>query len=310
MIINYIFISILLVVLMLMYFKIAKAFKIVDIPNERSSHKKETIRGGAIIILISVIISYILDYLNWELTLCICFVSIVSFIDDIKGLHQLTRLATHIITVSSILFLLDIFDLAWYYQLTIICFYIFWINAYNFMDGINGIMILYSIVCLSTFLFILKSNDTNFIILLIIASLVFAFFNVRIKAITFAGDVGSISLAVILGYLMLKLVIITEFWEYLMIFSVFIIDSSITILIRLSKRQNIFKAHRSHLYQLLANELSINQLKISIIYATIQIFTNIIVIICINNEMRGYLALLLIIQLISYIILRYFVQKK
>src|SRR5690606_40978152 len=97
------------------------------------------------------------------------------------------------------------------------------------------------------------------------------FFNVRKKAKAFAGDVGSVAMALFLGYFMAKTLILTENAFYLMFFMVYGIDAAITFFYRLSRKENIFQPHRTHLYEYLANELEMPHVAVSISYALVQL---------------------------------------
>ena len=149
------------------------------------------------------------------------------------------------------------------------------------MDGINGITACYSLVVL-ILLAIVNQNinfiNKNLIYYSIIATLVFGFFNFRQKAKCFAGDVGSVSIAFIIVFLLSQLIIKTGNIIYLLFLTVYGLDAIWTIIRRLIKKENIFKAHRSHLYQYLANENKVNKLVVSAVYGIIQLLIGIIVI--------------------------------
>ena len=120
-----------------------------------------------------------------------------------------------------------------------------------------------------------------------ISCLVFGFFNVRKKAKTFAGDVGSIAIAVFLAYFMLKLIFEKQQIGYLLFFSVYGIDAIVTILYRIKNKENILQPHRSHLYQYLSNEMQWSHVSVSLLYAVIQLAINCCVIVFIN---KGYMS--------------------
>ncbi len=315
--ITYIIIAIILIVIQILYFKLADRFNIIDKPNERSSHNSITIRGGAIIIPIALILTIILGITSWYLVMAIALVTIVSFIDDIKGLHQIPRLLSHLVATLLIFYATGLIGYSWYIQLIVAILFIGWINAFNFMDGINGIMVLNGLVSLSTFYYLSSNaNNRELLIILILSSLVFAFFNVRTKAKTFAGDVGSIALAFIMGYFMLDLILDSGRWEYILFFSVFGIDSVVTIIFRLKNKENIFEAHRSHLYQYLANELKHSHITVSFAYALIQFIINIIVILGIQYEYLNNFTTVLFLLLLGIIYLlvrrkfKYLIDKR
>src|SRR5690606_6410937 len=90
------------------------------------------------------------------------------------------------------------------------------------------------------------------------------------RAKCFAGDVGSVSMCFILLFAVLGLIFATGNPIYMLFFAVYGVDSVLTIIHRLMKRENIFEAHRSHLYQYLANEANGNRLVISTMYGLLQ----------------------------------------
>lgn len=310
----YIILISVLFVVELIYFRIADHYNIVDKPNHRSSHTSVTLRGGGVIFVIAMIIGCILGYTSIAFSLAVTLVGVVSFIDDIKPLSQLPRVSSHLIAVVLILFDLGMLETGMIYWLPVLLVLaIGWINAFNFMDGINGITVLYALISIISF-GILYQNDKSFDILVImgIACLVFAFFNVRKKAKTFAGDVGSVSIALFLSYFMIKLIFETGEIGYLLFFSIYGIDAVVTILYRLKDKENIFKPHRSHLYQFLANELKWPHILVAVVYSVLQLLLNYCVILMIDNNVLTIpvFALLLIGLTFLYTIVRILVLKK
>jgi UDP-N-acetylmuramyl pentapeptide phosphotransferase/UDP-N-acetylglucosamine-1-phosphate transferase len=182
-----------------------------------------------------------------------------------------------------------------------------WINAFNFMDGINGISVLYALSAIISFS-LLPIHETSLPLLITVglSCLVFGFFNVRTKAKTFAGDVGSISLALFLGYFMIKTIVQTGQIGYILFFSVYGIDAIITIIIRIKNKENIFEAHRSHLYQYLANEQGHSHVLIAVLYAVLQLLVNGIVI---YLEGLGELSLFVSLAILSALTVVYLVAR-
>src|SRR5690606_28923288 len=126
----------------------------------------------------------------------------------------------------------------------------------------NGITAMYSFAVL--LLLWLANREMGFVddrllYYTAIANGVFAFFNFRQKAKCFAGDVGSVSMCFILLFATLSLILATGNVIYILFFAVYGVDSVMTIIFRLLRRENIFKAHRTHLYQYLANEAGGNR---------------------------------------------------
>ena len=304
---------IILFCLQLFYFKIAEKYNIIDIPNERSSHTFITLRGGGIIFPISVIIAFITKDISWPIMLAISIVSIISFIDDINPVNLLPRFITHFSAVFLVLFDLEMLNVSTGIIILIVILMIGWINAFNFMDGINGITVLYTTVAIASFGFLSVNENSNHLFLVLGAACgVFGFFNIRKKAKTFAGDVGSISLAVLLGYLMIKTIKNTNQIGFILFFAIYGIDSVITIFNRIKNKENIFKGHRTHLYQYLANEMNISHVYVSLIYAFLQLIINITVIYLFKINKLTYLNIIIYISLLSlvYTLIRYKLIKK
>nr|WP_254882944.1 glycosyltransferase family 4 protein [Bacteroides cellulosilyticus] len=255
----------------LFYFRVADKFNIIDKPNERSSHSRITLRGGGIIFYFGALAYFLSNH--WEypwFMLALTLITFISFVDDIRSTSQGLRLVFHFTAMALMFYQWGLFSLSWWWIIIalIICTGI--INAYNFMDGINGITGGYSLVILGALAYI-NSEITTFVepalINTVLCSvLVFCFFNFRKKAKCFAGDVGSVSIAFILLFLIGRLIIKTEDFSWIILLSVYGVDSVLTIIHRLMLHENIGLPHRKHMYQLMANELKIPHVGVSLIY--------------------------------------------
>ena len=194
-------------ILMLLYFKVADRYNIIDKPNQRSSHTEITLRGGGIIFWFAALIYFSQNIqTNYFFFTGITLVSLVSFCDDINSLSNKIRISIHFFSITLIFYDLGVFTLMPFYGVAIAYILaIGLINAYNFMDGINGITGLYTLVVMGALLYVNKNIqfffDAVFIKYAMIASLVFLFFNYRKKAKCFAGDIGSIAIAFWVIYL-------------------------------------------------------------------------------------------------------------
>lgn len=327
---EYIIITILLFVLELVYFRIADKYNIIDKPNHRSSHTQITLRGGGIIFPIAFLLFLGWIFYQYEVNpnfeyiifpktyiifgIGLLSLSAISFLDDILDLSSKLRLAFHFLAVTLLIYFLGLFssDKIWFIPIVYV-FVIGILNAYNFMDGINGITGIYTLVALITFWYINKNLalfvDENFIIYPILASLVFLFFNFRKKAKCFAGDVGSMSIAIWLLALLGLAIIKTQNYQYLLFLSVYGIEVVSTIVQRLKLGENIFEAHRHHLYQLLANQMKWSHLTVSTLYGVLQLAINFIIIKFDLNFWQGFLFL--IVPLFSiYVFSKYHIFKK
>lgn len=271
----YIIILVLLFVAELFYFRVADKFNIIDKPNERSSHSRITLRGGGIIFYFGALAYFLSNH--WEypwFMLALTLITFISFVDDIRSTSQGLRLVFHFTAMALMFYQWGLFSLSWWWIIIalIICTGI--INAYNFMDGINGITGGYSLVILGALAYInseiITFVEPALINTVLCSVLVFCFFNFRKKAKCFAGDVGSVSIAFILLFLIGRLIIKTEDFSWIILLSVYGVDSVLTIIHRLMLHENIGLPHRKHMYQLMANELRIPHVGVSLIYMTAQ----------------------------------------
>ncbi len=271
----YLIVLVLLFGVELFYFKVADKYNIIDKPNERSSHTRITLRGGGVVFYFGALVYFLTSGFEYPwFMLALTFVAIISFIDDIRSTSQELRLVLHFSAMALMFYQWGLFSLSWWWIIIalIICTGI--INAYNFMDGINGITGGYSLVVLLSLAYINEEVtpfvEQDLIYTVIMSVLVFCFFNFRKKARCFAGDVGSVSIAFILLFLLGKLIIQTGDFSWIILLSVYGVDSVLTIFHRLMLHENIGLPHRKHLYQLMANELRIPHVMVSVIYMVLQ----------------------------------------
>ncbi|HCW11186.1 MAG TPA: UDP-GlcNAc--UDP-phosphate GlcNAc-1-phosphate transferase, partial [Bacteroides fragilis] len=254
---------------------IADKCNIIDKPNERSSHTRITLRGGGIIFYLGALAYFLTNQFEYPwFMLALTLITFISFVDDIRSTSQGLRLVFHFTAMALMFYQWGLFNLPWWTILValIVCTGI--INAYNFMDGINGITGGYSWVVLLALAFInvqiVRFVEEDLIYTMLCAVLVFNFFNFRKKAKCFAGDVGSVSIAFVILFLIGKLIIRTENFSWIVLLVVYGVDSVLTIIHRLMLHENIGLPHRKHLYQLMANELEIPHVMVSLIYMTSQ----------------------------------------
>jgi UDP-N-acetylmuramyl pentapeptide phosphotransferase/UDP-N-acetylglucosamine-1-phosphate transferase len=272
----YILLLILLFAAELAYFKIAERYNIIDKPNKRSSHTRVTLRGGGVIFYIGILLYFLLEGLQYPFFFIgLTLITAISFADDLRPQSSRLRLSVHFAAMALMFYQWGLYSEQWYFILVAVVVCIGILNAYNFMDGINGITGLYSMIVVGAFwyinLYTIHFIDDNLIYATLLALVVFNFFNLRTKAKCFAGDVGSISIAFIILFLLGLLVIKTGDFSYIILLVVYGIDSILTIIHRLILKENIFQPHRNHVFQIMANELKIPHVIVSLIYANLQI---------------------------------------
>lgn len=294
-----------LILLELAYFRIAGRFNIIDKPNMRSSHTTVTLRGGGVIFLFGVWLYaafFGMNYLWFILGLTL--IGIVSFIDDIHPLPNSVRLVCQIIAMGLMFYQFGLQWSDWWLVIIALIVCVGIINAFNFMDGINGITGGYSIAILLPLIYLNRTVDfirMDYLYVVGLCLLVFCFFNFRKNAKCFAGDVGSVTMAFILlfaiGLLMLK----TKDFSYIVLLAVYGTDSVLTICHRIQLRENLGQAHRKHAYQLMANELKIPHVVVSTFYMILQLLISAgLIFLPLNHYV--YLGIVLVILVLAYLL--------
>ncbi|WP_421941583.1 UDP-GlcNAc--UDP-phosphate GlcNAc-1-phosphate transferase [Pedobacter sp.] len=308
------FLLVILFVTELVYFKIADHYNIIDQPNHRSSHSTVTIRGGGIIFGIAGLLAFFLfgfNYLFFSIGLFL--IALISFLDDMHTLNNKVRLIVHGLSVMLLFTQLDVIYFPWYFTAIGAVVVIGTINAYNFMDGINGITGGYSLLLLATLFYIdqciIDFTSVELLLTVIISVLIFNFFNFRKKAKCFAGDVGSVSIAFIIVFLLGQLIFKTQNPIYILFLLIYGLDTVTTIFFRVMRKENIFKAHRSHFYQYLANEKKWPQLAVVGLYLLVQLIINLLILFVIQASLLSAL-LLLMLCLVVFVAIRLKVEGK
>lgn len=315
----YIFIFALLFVAELFYFRVADKCNIIDKPNERSSHFTIVLRGGGIIFSLAMVAwavmmvvqgnsSVVLDYLPFLIGLLL--VAGISFWDDVKSLPDSVRLVVQFVAMALMFWSMDILHWnMWWIVLIALIVCVGATNIINFMDGINGITAGYALAVLVPLW--LVNGMTNYIepsylVVAIIGVLVFCIFNFRPKgkAKCFAGDVGSIAIAFILLFAIGMLIVRTQDVTYLIFLLVYGVDGCLTIVHRIMLHENLGEAHRKHAYQLMANELKIGHVKVSLLYMFMQLVVSLgFIYLCPDTVLAHWLYLFgaLVILAVAYV---------
>ena len=258
-----------------------KKNSILDHPSSRGNHEESMPKGAGIILMPAIIISISLYFFiensintKWLVfLLSIFFLFLISLIDDIKSLPATLRLIVHSLCViisvyymkgdivsflgnSDITKELNLNESLLFYSLTllIILSWLWLINLFNFMDGMDGLTSLQMIFLALTINFFSLMNyfDQNFQFLsLVIFSTFLSFFrHNKPSAKIFLGDSGSIPCGYIAGFVLIESLLKQEpLFSILIILLYFILDSTITLFIRLIKNRNLFIAHSDHFYQ-------------------------------------------------------------
>ena len=279
--ITYGIIFIILLALEVVYFRIADRCNIIDRPNERSSHSTIVLRGGGIIFMLGLWIwaaFYGFGY-PW-FVVAVTLIAGVSFVDDIRSLPDSVRLVAQFVAMGLMFYQLDMLHWEmWWVVILALIVSVGATNIINFMDGINGITGGYALASLIPIYILNKEMgfvEESLVVTVILADVVFCLFNFRPKgkAKCFAGDVGSIGIAFILLFMIGQLIMRTGDVTYLVFLLVYGVDGCLTIIHRIMLHENLGEAHRKHAYQLMANELKIGHVKVSLLYMGLQLMVS------------------------------------
>lgn len=293
----YFFLATLLFGAELLYLNIARHFSIVDVPNERSSHTNlTTVRGGGILFWLAALGAFVYsDFAFPYFFLGLTLAAAISFLDDVRPVANRYRIGVQFVAVGMLLRETGLFvDTNWVLLVTLVVG-VGILNAYNFMDGVNSMTAFYSLITIGTAWYWQSwapvGVPNSLFALVIISLLIFSYFNARQQAVCFAGDVGSVAMAVIVLYILLRFVNYYHSYLPLLLLAVYGVDSVLTITHRIYLRQNIFRAHRLHLFQLLVHRLGWPHLRVSAMYALVQLFINGFVLLAMDWSMVAQLML-------------------
>ena len=327
----YIIIAILLLAVELIYFKFADKCNIIDKPNERSSHSTIVLRGGGIIFSFSMIAWAVMMMLQGNcismylpFLVGLLLVAGISFVDDIHSLPDSLRMVVQIGSILLMFWAIGLFSAfdSWIWTAVVILVALFFCvgatNIINFMDGINGITAGYALAMLVPMLILAVSGskfqvpsfiDPSYLIVAIIGVLVFSLFNFRPrgKAKCFAGDVGSIGIAFIILFALGKLMLATQDITYFVFFLVYGVDGAMTIFHRIMLHENLGQAHRKHAYQLMANELKMSHVAVSLLYMGIQLAVSLgFIYLCPNTVLAHWVYLVVagLVLAVAYILFK------
>lgn len=316
MLINQTILFLILLLIALIYYRYAKKVGIVDRPNHRSSHSEVTVRGGGIIFPIAVVLWWFVnDYIHTWMVIGIVWISTISLLDDLYTLSRKLRFGIQFMALSMAFYDLGLFEQQPYWSLPILYFIALGIiNAINFMDGINGITGLYSLAFFGSLLVVnqyMPIFDESLIQFVIMGVSVFLIFNLRKKALMFAGDIGSISIAYLMIYFLTQWYLAGHAWTIVFMLLVYGADSFLTLGQRLVRGEKVTEPHRSHLYQLMANQLGWQHVLIALGFAIAQLVINYFLFIQNQGHPDSILGfVILFLAALIYLSIKLPIQKK
>ncbi len=302
---TYFIIAVLLIIAELVYFKIADKCNIIDKPNERSSHTRIVLRGGGIIFVIGFWIWSAFNVFQYPCALAAVTIAAgISCVDDIHSLPDSVRLVAQFAAMFMVFQEIGMLHWnMWWVVLLGLVVCVGATNIYNFMDGINGITAGYSLAVLVPLLLINMMGEfvsESLIVVAILSVLAFSIFNFRPKnkAKCFAGDVGSVGIAFILLFMLGCLIMKTGDITWLTFLLVYGVDGCCTIVHRIMLHENLGKAHRKHAYQLMANELGMSHVVVSLIYFALQLVISLVMVYLIPDTVLAHWLYLIAVGIV------------
>lgn len=239
--------------------------QVLDRPNERSSHVEPTPRGGGIGVLAALVpaLAVVLVASDagppwWLLLLGTVLLAAIGFRDDLRGLPAGLRFAAQALAVGSVLALLpgELRLVSWLpiplERLLLGLAWLWFVNLFNFMDGIDGISGVEAVaIGLGTALVALAAGIAGLAapgLVVAAAAAGFLVWNWH-PARLFLGDVGSVPLGYVLGFLLLMLALHGQWPAALLLALYHWADATLTLLRRLMRGEKVWRAHRQHFYQ-------------------------------------------------------------
>ncbi|SOD90209.1 MraY family glycosyltransferase [Spirosoma fluviale] len=270
-----------------LHLRLARRYAFFEKLTERSMHQHTTtVRAGGFIFYLAALAAIWRDDNLVYFCLGLTALALISFWDDLADLPKRYRIVAQVLAVGLLLVQEGLLVSPWYVAIVVLLAGVGALNAYNFMDGINGMTAFYSLVTVGTLWFVegaVMGTTAALFPCVLIALAVFSYVNARPRAMCFAGDVGSISVGFIVLYGIVECISRSHSWLPVLFTAVYGADSLLTILYRLYLRQNIVQAHRLHLYQELVNVRGWPHLGVSALYAVVQLGINGLVIVAMNK---------------------------
>lgn len=249
--------------------RLLMARNVIDTPNSRSSHTQPTPRGGGVVVVLAVIAGIAILKMGaqaWPTDLfpiiIIAFLlGCVSLTDDIRNLSPGLRLLCQALAVGIALAIAPELVLTsipvlpfWLASLITAMIWVWFINLYNFMDGIDGITGVQTVtislgICLLGITGAISFDIVAPIAIIGVASLAFLFWNWA-PAKIFLGDVGSIPLGFMLGWALLYITHEGAWVAAVIIPGYYLADATITLLKRAIRGEKVWTPHREHFYQM------------------------------------------------------------
>lgn len=245
----------------LLLIRVLSSKGVFDIPVERSSHTTPTPRGGGIaVVLIILLLGVILGLIPLTILILFSVLAAIGWADDVYSMPPLPRFSVQLLSVAVALYLFPTLasvpglDLPNILGIMIVALgWLWFINLYNFMDGIDGITgvetlsISVGVIAVAT---VSGLADELILPAYLVGAATVGFLVVNWHpAKIFLGDVGSVPLGFILAWLLLELAHSGDLASAIIIPMYYVADATVTLLRRLVRKEKVWQAHKEHFYQ-------------------------------------------------------------
>ena len=292
--------------------------KMLDTPNQRSNHNKPIpVGGGMGFVPVMMLFLWLAEEgaISANFMIALAFITLVSFADDFRGLWIITRIAAQ---AAALFFIfkttvpVSLFaSLPVWVNMALAVLGVFWfMNLYNFMDGIDGLAVAEAMAISSGIALCAHYAGTLDLIypaqVVFAATSAFIFFNWQ-RAVIFMGDAGSISLGLILGCMLLKLATSGHIVAALILPAYFVLDASYTMIAKIRDGKKPWQAHSRHAYQLAVRTKGFSHQKTVILISLLN--ASLILMAVLSVKYDSYKIVLLILSYAcSALMMRYFMS--
>ena len=242
---------------------------VLDVPNERSSHTQPTPRGAGLVLIPCLCAAWAMSYpltgtpIAPEFLVAIAGVSLLSMVswrDDQRPISPIIRFVAQWVAVSGVLFIVPLPGLVFqgilppaFDVVGTALLWVWFINVYNFLDGIDGITAVQTASIGLGVVFVTGLGHVDAInqahgLMLVGASIGFLRWNWH-PATIFLGDIGSIGLGFLVGWLLITIAALGHPIPALILVLYYLGDATLTLIQRAIRREKIWQAHREHFYQ-------------------------------------------------------------
>lgn len=293
------------------YIRVARRNHIGVTASDKGRRRFVAVGGGFIFILAAIMAVAVFPATAPYIFLVYMYVgggailAVLSYADDLITLSPRLRLGVHIAVTALVLALMPFGSNYLLYACAVIAC-TGYMNASNFMDGINGMLALYSGVVLATLACVMPSPV---VLALLVSTAVFAAYNCRREPSVYSGDVGSITIGFFIATSLVYYILDSDEYSAAVFVLVFLIDAFCTFMERLLRGDNVFMSHRRHLYQLLIRRRA-HPLTVSAGYAAVQLAVNGVWLMLPEAARPVYAIASAAILLTLYIFIRIFALKK